>query len=159
MKRAERLAKELSLSKIYLRESRCSRSIERVVPSKNKIFIETKSGLMDSDDEKILPFNIIFTVRALNEDSEEVTFQVDAEFCVIYEAQDGLEPSEEELESFGLTNVVFNAWPYAREFVQNTLVRMDLPSFTLPLLRISDLANKMINKGQDESLIPHAENE
>lgn len=139
MKLAEQLAGHLALSKIHLKEASCTRTVERVIPSKNEISIDIKSGLMEADKENILPFNVVFTVKATDRESGQSSFQVEVEFCVIYKSKEDVNPPEEELEAFGITNVVFNAWPYAREFVQNTLARMDLPPFTMPLLKISDL--------------------
>lgn len=139
IKLAEKLAKNLSLSKIHMREASCTRTLERVDPSKNEISIGVKSGLLEPDKENILPFNVVFTVKATEKDSGQDTFQVEVEFCVIYQSKEGVKPQDNELEAFGITNVVFNAWPYAREYVQNTLTRMDLPPFVMPLLKISDL--------------------
>lgn len=40
--------------------------------------------------------------------------------------------------SFAEINGTVNAWPYVRELVQNTLVRMNLPPITVPLYRAED---------------------
>jgi len=37
---------------------------------------------------------------------------------------------------FAETNGLYNAWPYWREFVQNTAARMSLPGLTVPVLRL-----------------------
>ena len=37
--------------------------------------------------------------------------------------------------AFGEMNGLYNAWPYWREFVQATTVRMGLPPFTIPVYR------------------------
>lgn len=39
-------------------------------------------------------------------------------------------------EMFGRVNGIYNAWPYLREFVQSNLMRLGLPQFELPLLRV-----------------------
>ncbi len=148
---AEKLAKNLSLSKIHVKEASCSRTVERVIPSKNEIAIDIKSGVMESDKENVLPFNVVFTVKAMDKDTGEDTFQVEVEFCVIYQSKEDVKPPENEIEAFGITNVVFNAWPYAREYVQSTLIRMDLPPFVMPLLKISDLIESQ-NKKSNHSL-------
>lgn len=36
---------------------------------------------------------------------------------------------------FARVNGIYNAWPYLREYVQASLMRLGLPSFELPLLR------------------------
>lgn len=40
------------------------------------------------------------------------------------------------VKSFAETNAVFNAWPYFREYVQSTTLRMGLPPLTVPLLKL-----------------------
>lgn len=152
IKLAEKLAKNLSLSKIHLKEASCTRTPERVVPTKNEISIDVKSGLLKSDKENILPFNVVFTVKATDKDSGQDTFQVEVEFCVIYQSKKDVKPPDNEIEAFGITNVVFNAWPYAREYVQSTLMRMDLPPFAMPLLKISDLIQSQNKKSSHSSI-------
>lgn len=46
-------------------------------------------------------------------------------------------PGQKIIEDFGNANVLFNAWPYWREFVNSSLGRMALPAFVLPVLRIN----------------------
>ena len=43
--------------------------------------------------------------------------------------------TREDLEAFCAMNGVFNAWPYAREFVQSSMARMNLPALVLPVMR------------------------
>jgi preprotein translocase subunit SecB len=43
--------------------------------------------------------------------------------------------TEAHLDAFAKTNAVFNAWPYWREFVQSTTVRMGLPPLVTPVFR------------------------
>lgn len=53
-----------------------------------------------------------------------------------YEVPADTELDEVALKAFAETNGIFNAWPYFREFVQSSFVRMDLPPVLLPLYRI-----------------------
>ena len=59
-----------------------------------------------------------------------------ARFELGYSLHQQTELSEGLLEEFAKTNGVFNAWSYWREFVQSTLLRMELPPLTLPLYRL-----------------------
>lgn len=43
--------------------------------------------------------------------------------------------------AFGRVNGIYNAWPYLREFVQTSLLRLGLPPFELPLLRAGAAAH------------------
>jgi hypothetical protein len=39
--------------------------------------------------------------------------------------------------AFATINEVFNAWPCWREYVQNVVARMGLPSITVPVFRVA----------------------
>lgn len=148
-KKAESLAKDLSLKDIYLQEVNCSRC-KGQPPKKGDISLEVNSKFLQSDEGIEFPFGIKFTVKAVDKDSSSIAFQIDAEFVVVYNAKEGITPTNESVEAFGITSVVFNAWPYAREFFQNTLARMKLPQFFLPPLRMSELAKISAKAGNEE---------
>jgi hypothetical protein len=85
-------------------------------------------------------FSAIAEVREEKEAEEEKPHAdpdliVEASFILIYSVDsfDGLD--EKNIEAFAVTNGVFNAWPYWREFVQNTTVRMGLSPLTIPVFR------------------------
>ncbi len=61
---------------------------------------------------------------------------IEAAFVIIYKAEslEGLRHAN--FEAFGQSNGVYNAWPYWREFVQNTVARMNLPPLTIPVFRL-----------------------
>jgi hypothetical protein len=70
----------------------------------------------DGDDKKI------FSLRA----AFELTYRLDKEVLL----------SHAELLAFSHVNGLFNAWPYWREFVQNTAARMALPGLVVPVFRV-----------------------
>lgn len=45
---------------------------------------------------------------------------------------------DDQLRAFAQINGVFNAWPYWREFVQNSAARMGLPRLILPVFRFTE---------------------
>ena len=59
--------------------------------------------------------------------------------------------SQEQLNTFSRINGVFHAWPYWREFVQNMLARMNLPTITLPVFRLED-TTKIKRKKPDKNI-------
>jgi hypothetical protein len=62
--------------------------------------------------------------------------QIEATFVLIYgvDSFEGIE--DRNVEAFAMTNGVFNAWPYWREFVQNAAARMGLSSsLIVPVFR------------------------
>lgn len=67
---------------------------------------------------------------------ESPSFRVYAFFRLSYELEEGDPLTDEQLEQFGYWNVVFNAWPYFREYVSSTANRAGLPRLTLPVMRV-----------------------
>ena len=73
---------------------------------------------------------------SVEERTQEPALTIDASFVLTYQIDrfDGL--TQEGFEQFANLNGVYNAWPYWREFVQNTIGRMGLPPLTIPVFRI-----------------------
>lgn len=67
---------------------------------------------------------------------EELLVRIEARFALTYMLASQEDLSEENYEAFGQRNGVYNAWPYWREFVQSTTVRMGLPALTMPVYRV-----------------------
>jgi hypothetical protein len=61
---------------------------------------------------------------------------IECRFEAQYELAPEYKPSEGEVEAFRAANAIFNCWPFFREYVQNTAVRMNLPPPSIPFLRI-----------------------
>jgi len=72
----------------------------------------------------------------IEEKAQEPVLTIDASFVLTYHVDsfDGL--TQEGFKQFANLNGVYNAWPYWREFVQNTVGRMGLPALTIPVFRI-----------------------
>jgi hypothetical protein len=60
----------------------------------------------------------------------ECTWEVD------YRLANGYQPAPKAVQAFKDGNGIFNCWPYFREYLQNTVTRMNLPPLTVPLLRL-----------------------
>jgi hypothetical protein len=70
------------------------------------------------------------------EESASPLFRIGSTFELVYSLPNVIEPTPKEIRAFCQTNVMLNSWPYWREFVQNTIIRMNLPPLTLPLFRL-----------------------
>jgi hypothetical protein len=67
---------------------------------------------------------------------EEPDFNIYATFLLNYKI-DSFEGLDKEcIQAFGYANGLYNAWPYWREYIQNTAVRMGLPNMTIPVFRL-----------------------
>lgn len=140
------LAKYLALKEIHLWESRCSRDIS-FIAKKVDVPLEIEVNVLNSTSKNILPFASRFTIIATDKETQRKAFEIQATFCVVYTIQGDHIPDKDETEAFGATNVVFNVWPYAREFIQNSNHRMGLPPFTLPPITIGQLAKIGSSRG------------
>jgi len=58
----------------------------------------------------------------------------------VYGKKSNYKPAKKAKEVFGLTNAIFNVWPYLREHVQSTMIKMDLTAFVLPPMTIGALS-------------------
>lgn len=76
------------------------------------------------------------TESSTNRGSAKPYLAIAVSYLLTYGIADfeGIEPAQ--VESFAETNAVFNAWPYLREYVQSTTLRMGLPPLTVPLLKL-----------------------
>jgi len=67
---------------------------------------------------------------------EDLFVRIEARFALTYAITSQENLTEDNYEAFAQRNGVYNAWPYWREFVQSTTVRMGLPPLTLPVYRV-----------------------
>ncbi|MGA2324334.1 MAG: hypothetical protein ABSG22_10845 [Sedimentisphaerales bacterium] len=61
---------------------------------------------------------------------------IEASFLLMYSAPSLEGINQENVEMFGNLNGIYNAWPYWREFLQNSIARMCLPPLTAPVFRL-----------------------
>ncbi len=95
-------------------------------------------GYAIDPDEKRIVVTPRFTLEVRKEGQEAPTLSIQARFVISYSLDriDDLKP--ENVKAFAGTNGVYNAWPYWREFVQNTVARMGLQPLTIPVFRLPD---------------------
>ena len=78
-------------------------------------------------------------VEARNRDDDELAGYVEVRFGLRYQSE--LEPIDGLLEIFSNVNLQVNAWPYLREYVQQTITRFGWTPLVLPTLKTA-LAKK-----------------
>jgi len=72
------------------------------------------------------------------DDQSDPLIEVLAVFMLVYDLPNIADYTDEELNAFGETNGVYNAWPFWREYVYSALARMALPPITIPVFRYDD---------------------
>lgn len=86
--------------------------------------------------QKVVCVRPRFGVSAKYDDTnEEELLQIEAQFVLRYRLPNLGGLSKANFTAFGELNGLYNAWPYWREFVQSTTVRMGLPPLTVPVYR------------------------
>lgn len=145
LKKGESLGKNLTLKKIHLWESKCSRDVA-FKASKVEIPLEIEVNVLQGQDTDTLSYAARFTLIATDKETQKKAFEIQVSFCIVYKIKADYKPQHDEVEAFGATSAIFNVWPYVRELIQSLVVRMDLPPFTLPPITISQLAKVGTNK-------------
>jgi len=80
-----------------------------------------------------------FTLKVMRKDlpEAEACLLIKASFAIAYSVEAIEKYEEKVIHAFAGTNGIFNAWPYWREFAQNTALRMGIPGIIIPLFRVS----------------------
>ncbi|MBU0618484.1 MAG: hypothetical protein KKI02_12270 [Planctomycetes bacterium] len=77
-------------------------------------------------------------------------FHLSADFLILYTAKSLSGLTKLNFEKFGELNGTYNAWPYWREFLHNTMSRMQLKPFVLPVFRITGPAQAAKRHAESE---------
>jgi hypothetical protein len=135
------VADRVSIEAILLSESRTKRSPDLGSHSQSVQFSSTIQGIsfgIDREEKKIFVIPS-FSIRSQVEERDDLgdILVIDATFVLIYgiESTEGIE--ERHVEAFGSTSGIYNAWPYWREFVQSTSVRMGMTPLVVPVFRLN----------------------
>jgi preprotein translocase subunit SecB len=109
-----------------------------VSPSKTRLDFDRSHNFIAADDKSLLVCFVGLKIVAFEsvEGSEEKKslFKMDATYTLVYRLT-GEELDHDALDLFTSQNAYFNAYPYLREFFQNTCVRMGVEPIRLPLLK------------------------
>jgi preprotein translocase subunit SecB len=105
-----------------------------------KLSLEIKSNVKYEVDKKNSVIMVFpeFKLDGFPEKAEkgEPLLHIEAVFVLVYRVSSLTGLKEENFEAFANANGIYNSWPYWREFVQNTVVRMSLPPLTIPAFHI-----------------------
>jgi hypothetical protein len=92
--------------------------------------------------ENLARFKTEFAFTAVDSSSPAASaMKISCEFEANYALDEGYKPSPGEVEAFQTGNAVVNCWPFFREFIQSTVVRMDLPAPPIPFLLLAPSRN------------------
>lgn len=106
------------------------------LPTNISVNINVNVNTVADKQQGIIQVQPHFTlVSQLDDQAGSELLRIEAIFMLLYHMPsfEGLLKSN--LDAFGEMNGVFNVWPYWREFVQSTTLRMGLPALTVPVYR------------------------
>jgi hypothetical protein len=90
------------------------------------------SGELRRDDERTwLICSVAFSFTGTSGD--ETLAEMSGTYVLHY-TLNGEPPDEEAIQVFAENNATFNAWPFIRQYLHDSSVRLALPPFLLPLL-------------------------
>jgi hypothetical protein len=98
------------------------------------------AGVAVPDGTKVLNVIMRFSLKVYPKDAEEGSdkpvVEISCRLVAIYflPSMEGI--GEENLIAFGRTSGIYSAWPYWRELVHSTSLRLSVPSIVLPTFRI-----------------------
>jgi hypothetical protein len=98
-------------------------------------FAPKEIALFDASVRASTSFQFVIS-KSPNHEENEIIVLFDCVLDATYQLQKGYKPSESELQAFQKANVVYNCWPFFREFIQNSASRMGIPAPPVPFVRV-----------------------
>jgi hypothetical protein len=98
-------------------------------------FSPKEAALLDESMRASTSFEYIIR-RTAKQKEADILVRIECVLTATYQIRPGYTPSQSELAAFHKANVVFNCWPYFREFVQNASSRMNIPPPPVPFVRV-----------------------
>jgi len=132
----------VQLMDVRLINCKCEQKPEAI--KGEKFYDITHSANVNVDKEKgyLLVFAQFHFKSGSNKQITEPMIIIEATFLLVYEIDDFEGLNKAAFEQFANLNGIYNAWPYWRELVQNTISRMELPPLTIPVFRITKTIKK-----------------
>ena len=144
---AAEVAKRVQIEDVRLIETRAAQRLRHgKLPSRMDMGVGTTT-VADGDSSRIR-VNIRFElcVQYDEDPAEIVPIELSALFRVTYGISSLAELTNEHIDAFGELNGVYNVWPYWREYVQSTILRMGLPPLVVPVFRPHEHLGKASGK-------------
>lgn len=137
MRLATAVSQRVEIRDIVLLETSAKRkSLVETMPNAVELHVAVHSEL----DEKKSRISVLARFRLVARDEGTPAgsegLRIEAAFLLSYAVASITGLSKEHIDAFGAMNGVFNVWPYWREYVQSTTVRMGLPALTVPSLKL-----------------------
>lgn len=125
----------VELLSIYLVNGNIERKSDALEHNKLEAEIAFNSELFSETDNEFTAIVSFSVIGRSSEDKKYEAVKIEGKYLLNYSIDRDSDVKKADLKSFCDMNAIYNAWPYWREFVQSTTVRMAMPALTLPLLK------------------------
>jgi len=141
------VSKRVQLKDVRLISCKCDQTPVATLDRKNYCINYSTEVQVDKKNGYVI-VTAKFHFEAFSESkTQKPVILIDASFLLAYKIENFEGLTQKGFEQFANLNGIYNAWPYWREFVQNTVTRMGLPSLTIPVFRIvQSTAKKIVKK-------------
>lgn len=128
----QKFLESLRLKEIYLKSASINYLEE--VDFEKPVLVSTKASarleLLSNKDFKVYQR---YNLEAKSKEDEKTYVKISCVFVVLYNFE--VRPDAKIFDVFKNSTLRLNTWPYFREFVHNTIARMNLPPMIAPLLK------------------------
>ncbi len=134
---AAAVSDKISIETVRLVNSNCFQSPD-ASKGRHSLAIDCNVKFDVDKKKKLILVFPTFKLKAIPSGENKKAFDlfIEATFVLIYSAKSLTSLKSDNFKAFSNTNGIYNAWPYWREFVQNTIARMGLPPLTIPVFRL-----------------------
>ena len=135
--RVNQFNKNLALMNLRVKKLNAEFDDEKlnVPPDTQKVYIDKNSYYQILQDNLVRVFQN-YTLKIANKDNEDDAF-VNIDVTFLLDFQTGGQIDDEVFEIFSQSTVLIDSWPYFREIVQNTLLRMGLAPIIIPPIQFT----------------------
>ncbi len=135
--RVNQFNKNLALMNLRVKKLNAEFDDEKlnVPPDTQKVYIDKNSYYQILQDNLVRVFQN-YTLKIANKDNEDDVF-VNIDVTFLLDFQTGGQIDDEVFEIFSQSTVLIDSWPYFREIVQNTLLRMGLAPIIIPPIQFT----------------------
>jgi len=132
---AEPVSARVQLKNIILAET-VARRTPAQVGAQSRLNLNVNVKTKPNRKDRLIQVLPHFTLTATHRDeADEELLRIEAWFVLQYEVDSFEGLGKRNIDAFGELNGLYNVWPYWREYVQSTTVRMGLPALTIPVFR------------------------
>ena len=128
-----KILEKIELKNLSLIESK-SKIDHQYHAQKLELIINDKNTFETAEDE--LTVFCKYTFKAKGAEKEKPLVDIMVRFQLVYDLKGKADITQDFFEIYEEMSLGFIVWPYFREFIQNTLARMNLPPLTLPMRKI-----------------------